>query len=123
MPTFSRRERLRNSVRPTIADAVAPLNQAELEEVLDFPRDTQIDPFGLGLWLVARCLFGPSRKGEVSKMFLDFCEWRHQVGIPLATRGAFVHDLRQAGYAVEKNLVRGIELFEDTKVNPTAAAG
>jgi hypothetical protein len=80
------------------------------------------DPYGLGLWLMARYEEGPVCIADVRRLLIDFCLWRKAVDLPFPTPRGFGL-LQEAGYVVEGNTAYGSPLFIDSIASPEPVAG
>jgi hypothetical protein len=123
MLLLSRRERLRNSVKPAITAVCPPADQIAELTPPDAGPDVERDPHGLGLWLMARYEEGPACIADVRRLLIDFCLWRQAVDLPFPTPRGFIGLLQEAGYVVEGNTAYGNPLFTDSIASPEPAAG
>lgn len=143
MPLITRRERLRRSLElpsePCViskkpeAETALPTKESQVvveTMVVHNPEacaedltqsgalaETVIDPYGLGLWMLARCAPDDRWQTSIGRLYLDFRAWRHEVGLPVPSLESFMQDVREARFPIEKDCVRGLALREDLEAH------
>jgi hypothetical protein len=75
--------------------------------------EAAVERHGLGFWLIGRCAFDESFETSMGSLFLDFCRWRVEADLPLASRASFALDIKDARYQMKDGFVIGLALKED----------
>jgi hypothetical protein len=74
-----------------------------------------VDEYGLGRWLVARCIFDRRWSTSLAALHRSFSHWRKEVGLPIPSVGCFKRMLIEADVEIDGNMIIGLALSEDVQ--------